>query len=106
MPGSGGSEVGCRGLAVLRIALSLEADALALVQGAEARALDCRDMHEDVRRAVFRRDEAETLDRVVPFDGTDGHDWILPQLTKPRCARAHGYSRTWKGSGGRVAENR
>lgn len=90
MSGSRGGEVGCRGLAILRIALGLEADTLALVQGAETRAFDCRDMNEDVLRAVFRRDEAKTLiglnHLTVPIDMMDPSIVEKPPRTRTDTA--------------------
>src|SRR5579875_2873667 len=43
------------------------------MQVADPRALDRRDMDEDVLRSVLGLDEAVTLLRVEPFDDADGH---------------------------------
>ena len=51
---------GLRSLAVT-IRLGLEGDALIAFQSGQARALDSRDMHEDIGLAIVRHDEAEAL---------------------------------------------
>src|SRR5690348_662962 len=66
-------QIGCRTLASPRIAFHVEADLLALMQIADARPLDGRDVHEHILRAVFRLDEAEALLGVEPFYGADRH---------------------------------
>jgi len=49
-------------------------ETLTFVEGAHTGALNRADVHEDVTRAVARRDESETLLRIEELDGTCGHD--------------------------------
>src|ERR1700761_2957861 len=67
-----GLEVDRGGLALLA-ALELEADLLALVQAAQAGALDRRNMHEDILRPVIRLDEPITLLPVEPLHRSGWH---------------------------------
>src|SRR5690606_33000793 len=60
-------------LVAARIALLLVRDPLTLGQTAHARPLDRGNVHENVRAAVLRLDEAITLGAVKPLDGTDWH---------------------------------
>src|SRR6185312_7504521 len=76
-----------RDLAGAGIALRLEAHALALIEIADARAFDSRDVDENVLRAVLGLDEAKALGRVEPFNGTDRHICNLPWMNR-RCALA------------------
>ena len=71
-PGSGSLEVGGVGLAVLT-PYQFVADTLALLEAAEAGALDIGNVHEDVGRAVFRLNEAIALGRIEPLDGAERH---------------------------------
>jgi hypothetical protein len=43
---------------------------LTLTQGPEAAAIDCGKVYENVIASIGRRDKAETLGLVKPFDGT------------------------------------
>jgi hypothetical protein len=60
-------------LAGALVLLELEANALALVEAGESSALDRRDVHEDVRAALLRLDEAVALLLVEPFNSTGRH---------------------------------
>src|SRR4051812_12666367 len=51
---------------------------LVLLEGAETLSHDGGEMRENVLAAVILGDEAETLVRVEPFDGTGSHDFSLP----------------------------
>ena len=53
--------------------LGVEADFVALVEGAEAFAVDCALVDEEILRAVIRGDEAEALVRVEPLDCSAWH---------------------------------
>ena len=53
----------------------LERDALAVGEAGNAGALKRADVNECVLRTVFRLNEAETLGRVEPLNGTFGHDF-------------------------------
>src|SRR5512147_2248192 len=61
-----------RGLA-LRAAFEIETELLAFVKATHSSPLDCRDVHDDVLRAIIRLNEAITLLCIEPFDGTHGH---------------------------------
>ena len=59
----------------MRLQEALSADLLAIGQRAEARALHCRDVNEDILRSVIRSDEAEafigeSFDRAIGHIGT------------------------------------
>src|SRR5690242_11054638 len=62
----------------------IEAQLLALVQLAEAGALDGSDVDEGVLAAVILRDEAEAPLGVEPFDGSRCHEFLVSQaLARP-----------------------
>src|SRR5690348_6924720 len=77
VPPSSRFQIGRRAFAAARVALDVEADLLALVQVADARALDGRDVHEHVLAAIIRLDEAEALLGVKPFYGADRHSVVF-----------------------------
>src|SRR5215469_7866785 len=77
VPPSNCFQIGCRTLASPRIVLHVEADLLAFMQIADARALDGGDVHEHILRAVFRLDEAEALLSVEPFHSADRHSVVF-----------------------------
>src|SRR5271156_6077964 len=62
------------GLKTLRSLLGLVVDLLSFDQLAIARALDGREVCEDVGRAVVRGNKTEALGGVEPLHGTCGHD--------------------------------
>src|SRR5215472_8594125 len=62
-----------RGGLALLAAFELEAHLLALVQVAEAGALDGRDMHKHIFRPILRLNEAIALLAVEPLHGSDRH---------------------------------
>src|SRR5580692_4734256 len=62
-----------RHLAASLVFFELEADLLALVERAEAGALDGRDVDEDVRAAVVGLDEAVALGGVEPLHCANRH---------------------------------
>src|SRR6516225_5842866 len=71
-------EIDRRLLALSWVGLQLVADLLAFVQGADAGALDRRNVDEDVGSAPIRLDEAEALCGIEPFDCAGGHcGWVL-----------------------------
>src|SRR5262249_46168943 len=84
---SNGLQIDRRSLTLLA-ALEVEADLLAFVQIADTRALDRRDMHEHVLRAVLRLNEPVPLGGIEPFDCTDRHS-VPPER---KCRRAKGHS--------------
>ena len=51
----------------------VEGDLLVVAQTGQARALDSRDVDENVLGAAFRLDEAEALGCIEPFHGAIGH---------------------------------
>jgi hypothetical protein len=63
------------------------ADLGALVERAQASALDGRDVHEHIFAAVLRLNEPVSLGRVEPFHSTDRHVSILPGVIKSRSLR-------------------
>src|ERR1700744_3086773 len=65
-------QVGRRSLALLAT-LQVEADLLALVQAAQASALNRREMDKDILRAVVRLNEANPLLSVEPLDRSLRH---------------------------------
>ena len=67
---SGSRQIVSRGLAGTAVLHDLEVHLLAIVERAEARALDGGDVDEDVRSAGVRSDEAVALGGVEPLDGT------------------------------------
>src|SRR5581483_3311090 len=62
-----------RGLGALRALRCLELDLRAFGQGLEALAGDARVVHEEILRAVLRRDEAVALLVAEPLDGSGCH---------------------------------
>src|SRR6266404_3964098 len=66
------AEIDSRGLALLT-ALELVAQLLTFVELAETGALDCRNVNENILRAVIGLDESIALLWVVPFDRTGSH---------------------------------
>src|SRR5262249_26971202 len=72
-PGLRRLQIRRRDLAAARIALQLEAEPLPFAQRAQARALNRRDVHEDILRAVLRLNEAVAFACVKPFYDTDRH---------------------------------
>ncbi len=60
------------------VGLGLEGHAHALVEGADARALHRRDVHEHILAALVRRDEAKALRLVEKFDSS-----VLPHARSP-----------------------
>src|SRR6218665_1004908 len=68
-----GLQIDGRAFAALRVVLNFVSDLLAFVQGAEASALNGRDVQEHVRAASFRLNEAVTLGAVKPFHSASGH---------------------------------
>ena len=62
-----------RGCLALLAALHLVAELLALVQSANSRAFDGRNVHEHVLRAIVGLDEAVALLGVEPFYGSSSH---------------------------------
>src|SRR5258708_38926440 len=75
-------EVGCRFLAA--ILRDLVVDLLPLLEGAETRALQRRDMHEDILAALLRLDESVTLLTIEPFDSASRHDALQTRVYRPR----------------------
>src|SRR5262249_2790351 len=67
-------EVFRRGLPALWIALLFVGNLLALFKALQAGALDGRDMDKNIRAAVVRLNETETLSAVEPLHGADWHD--------------------------------
>ncbi len=83
-------QVGRRDLAVATL-LELVAHLLAFSEAGEARALDCRDVHECVLRAVIGLNEAEALGGVEELDGAFDHDGPLSIAVRgifPLCTRS------------------
>src|SRR5690349_10010767 len=64
-------------LAAALIALDLEGDLLALVEGTQARAFDGADVHEHVRAPLVGLDEAKALGGVEPLHSTGRHRVIF-----------------------------
>src|SRR5690606_15925127 len=77
-----------RRLAAVAAGFDVEGDLLAVVEVGEAGALERRDVHEDVLRALLRLDEAEALGGVEPFHGAVGHREISCLGRCPRSAAA------------------
>src|SRR5690348_3902326 len=73
---SGGLQLAGGHLAAALVAFQFEAHLLALLQGAQTRALDRRDVHEHVRAAGVRLDEAEALGGIEPLHGSNSHDCL------------------------------
>jgi hypothetical protein len=84
-------------LARLAIDHDLERDALAFTQFAQAGALDCADMDENVLAAAFRLDKSVTLLRVEPFDGSVAHGGhsFAESVFEPRKEHDPVRSRFW-----------
>src|SRR5258708_1711883 len=61
------AQIGGRGLTAATILLKVVGDGLALGQAGEARSLHGRDMHEYVRAAAARLNEAEALGWIEPL---------------------------------------
>src|SRR5262249_47682642 len=66
----------------------VERHLLALIEGAQAGALDCADMNEDVLVAVVRLDEAEALLVVEPLHGAHSHLFFLSLTMHARGRRS------------------
>src|ERR1700743_2020628 len=75
------------GLRPLLTLADLELDPLALIEGLEARALDLRVMHEDVRAAPVLSDEAEALLAVEPLHTALRHADISLRLASAESSR-------------------
>ena len=73
---SGRTDVLSLGLSGLTILTELVADILAIAQRS---ALDRRDMHKDVRAAIVRRNEAETLVLIEKLYSAIRHE-LLPMV--------------------------
>src|SRR4051794_38423466 len=84
---SNGLQVGCRRFATALVALELVAELLALIQAAEARALDRGDVDEDILIAILRLNEAIALLNVEPLDGADGHRFSKNMEPPPGIGR-------------------
>jgi spore maturation protein SpmA/spore maturation protein SpmB len=80
---------------------NLELDLLAFGKTTQAGALHCRDVNENVLRAIVRGDEAEALGRVEPLDGSGNHmgsllegvvlgrvEWVRVRLKRVRRSNA------------------
>src|SRR5690242_6855465 len=72
-------------LGALGSLLDLELDALVLLEGAEAAALDLGKVHEDILRPVVRGDEAEAFVAVEPFHSSLCH--LLTSLIQFGCTK-------------------
>src|SRR6478752_9763562 len=83
---SNGTDLGR--LRALLAGLDREFDALALGQFAVALHVDVGLVDEHVTRAVFRRDEPESLGRVEPLDGTYSH-WCCSPSQETCNRRSH-----------------
>ncbi len=84
-------------LASAAVLLDLEVDLLAFDQGRQTSALNSGDVDENVRAAVVRLDEAETLGGVKPLDRSSCHKnspCICFGLTRPKSSRCA--SRFWR----------
>lgn len=75
-----------RGNFALLASLRLVRNPLALVEAANSGALDCRNMHKNVFRAVIRLDKAIALGRVEPFYGTRSHSSLSIKHGDPHAA--------------------
>jgi hypothetical protein len=75
-----GAQIVCGVLARTLIANEVVRDLLTIVETAQTRTLDCRNMNEHVSRAIIRLDEAEALGAVEPLDGTSIHNDRLSML--------------------------
>ena len=72
------------GLARALVALEFERQLLAFAQRADAGALDGRDVHEHVRAALVRLDEAEAFFGIEPLYSSGLHDRPFPDMGFPR----------------------
>src|SRR5690242_6005686 len=95
---SGRPQVLGRALAPPGVVLHLEVDLLALAQRVHAGPLDRRDVHEHVRRAVVRPDEAVALGGVEPLHRAGRHP-TLPGWRRPAAAEGEATARAGIGAG-------
>src|SRR5699024_4680526 len=79
----GSDDVDVLRLQALLALRDLEGDLLVLLERAVARAVDGREVGEDVSRAVVGGTEAHALVGVEPLDGTGSHDGVLLSCIDP-----------------------
>src|SRR5690606_11794156 len=77
-----------RAFAAVTAGFDVEGDLRAILERAQTRALDRRDVDEHVLAAALGLDEAETLRCVEPFHGAIGHRGISCRVCGPRSAAA------------------
>jgi hypothetical protein len=79
------------GLLALLALKDLVLELVALTRLLQARALNVGDVQEDVLGAVLGLDEAETLGRIKPLNGADGHDLypIKQKAAEQYCSMDH-----------------
>src|SRR5687768_3562324 len=93
--GSDHLQVGGRHLATALIALQLVSELLALIQAAEAGALDRGDVDKDILVAVLRLNETIAFLGVEPLNGTDGHSFSHMDGRLRRPGPNSGSNFTW-----------
>jgi hypothetical protein len=79
---------------------NFEADLLTFVEAVHARTLNSRDVNENVRAALVRLDEAKTLGRIEPLNGTCSHNDLLGIARverSPNCMYRGRLDRLWEG---------
>src|SRR5690606_35711118 len=86
-----GLQVAGRHLTGLGVTLKLEADLLAFDEFAHSGALDSRNVHERVRAAIVRLNEAEALGGVEPFNDASGHGVPCHSNTESTTRRRRGW---------------
>ena len=74
-------------LARTRVALDFVGNLLVFIETTQAGLFNGRDVHEHVRAAVVRLDEAEALLGVEPLDGSGGHGMSFHWTWKVEAAR-------------------
>jgi hypothetical protein len=72
--GLGRGQIARGHLAAAVVPLKLVTNLLAFAQAAERRALNGRDVHENIGSAFIRLDEAKTLLFVEPLNGSSSHN--------------------------------
>src|SRR5690606_36713680 len=87
--GADSGELDLAGLlaATAAVVLEHETDPVALVEGADACALEGGGVYEHVIAALLRLDEAEALGRVEEFHGACHSHWVVPSSPSKACKK-------------------
>ncbi len=91
------AQIGRRGFARPAILFQIVGNRLAIRQAAEARALDGRNMDEDIAAAIAGLNEAKALGRIEPFHdtGTRAHGLARRTRRTPRTVEVPRARRAW-----------